>query len=581
MVASGGSQCGFCTPGIVMRLAALDGPVTDERVDQSLLAHLCRCTGWQTIREAAHAVLDGRLGRCRTRRPRPRCDAAAERAALEGGVPQRVGRGRGARAMPGSPTTAVPDDALVAVADDAGGYVVAAVPAGGAGAGRQGPGTQHHRPAVPSGRCAAGGVGADARPPPGWSRPTSSPTPRGALPGGVPASPYGNGGAFGGKLHSPVAGDARRLADEHGRPVRVLWSREDVVRRGPKRPPVAAGMAADGTGVLRVGRHRRPGRPGRRLGSTRPFGRRGGARSGRRAGGGRRPARLVRPAGRGVGRGRRAGRGGASRRPEAPRWPTRPSRSSRPGVGGPWCAAVPTGRSRSRWRPAPCSIPWCSAPTPSARATRPSVGWAPRGSPSSPDGADPGPDDPVVRHPPGAGHATGDGAAGGARPRVRRSTDRTRCSPRWPPPAGWPTVCRRRGRPTGPARAVAEEHRSDIHGGCPRNVIPDGNPSTRLPADPSEEPSMSTPVGPYTPIVRSGSWLVCSGQLGLVAGTDGGAPALVEGGPGAAADPGGGQRRLLVGARGRVAGRRGQDHGVRHRPGRLPGGQRGLCGRLR
>ncbi len=77
--------------------------------------------------------------------------------------------------------------------------------------------------------------------------------PRGACPGGSPASPFRNGGAFGGKLHSPVADDARRLADEHGRPVRVLWSREDVVRRGPKRPPVGAGIAADGTGVLRVG----------------------------------------------------------------------------------------------------------------------------------------------------------------------------------------------------------------------------------------------------------------------------------------------------------------------------------------
>jgi hypothetical protein len=50
-----------------------------------------------------------------------------------------------------------------------------------------------------------------------------------------------------------VAADARRLADEHGRAVRVLWSREDVVRRGPKRPPVAGGIRADGTGVLRVG----------------------------------------------------------------------------------------------------------------------------------------------------------------------------------------------------------------------------------------------------------------------------------------------------------------------------------------
>ena len=31
----------------------------------------------------------------------------------------------------------------------------------------------------------------------------------------------------------------------------------------------------------------------------------------------------------------------------------------------------------------------------------------------------------------------------------------------------------------------------------------------------SESPK---PVGPYTPIVRAGEWLVCSGQLGLVAG---------------------------------------------------------------
>ena len=29
---------------------------------------------------------------------------------------------------------------------------------------------------------------------------------------------------------------------------------------------------------------------------------------------------------------------------------------------------------------------------------------------------------------------------------------------------------------------------------------------------------MSTPVGPYTPILRAGEWLVVSGQLGLVDG---------------------------------------------------------------
>jgi hypothetical protein len=73
------------------------------------------------------------------------------------------------------------------------------------------------------------------------------------LPGGEPASPCANGGAFGGKRHSPLPEVARRLAAEHQRPVRALWSREDVVRFGPKRPPVAAGVASDGSGVLRVG----------------------------------------------------------------------------------------------------------------------------------------------------------------------------------------------------------------------------------------------------------------------------------------------------------------------------------------
>ncbi len=39
---------------------------------------------------------------------------------------------------------------------------------------------------------------------------------------------------------------------------------------------------------------------------------------------------------------------------------------------------------------------------------------------------------------------------------------------------------------------------------------------------------MSTPVGPYTPAVRAGPWLVCSGQIGTHAGVDG--LELVEGG---------------------------------------------------
>jgi hypothetical protein len=63
-----------------------------------------------------------------------------------------------------------------------------------------------------------------------------------------------NGGAFGGKRRSPVPVRARALADESAGPARVLWRREDVVRRGPKRPPLAVALRADGTGVVRLGR---------------------------------------------------------------------------------------------------------------------------------------------------------------------------------------------------------------------------------------------------------------------------------------------------------------------------------------
>src|SRR5882762_5067350 len=54
--ASGASQCGFCTPGIIVRLDALraGGAGVDhvDKVERALLAHLCRCTGWRTILDA-------------------------------------------------------------------------------------------------------------------------------------------------------------------------------------------------------------------------------------------------------------------------------------------------------------------------------------------------------------------------------------------------------------------------------------------------------------------------------------------------------------------------------------------------
>ena len=51
-----GMQCGFCTPGIVMSLVELlerqpDPP--EEAIREALGGHLCRCTGYVKIREAA------------------------------------------------------------------------------------------------------------------------------------------------------------------------------------------------------------------------------------------------------------------------------------------------------------------------------------------------------------------------------------------------------------------------------------------------------------------------------------------------------------------------------------------------
>jgi xanthine dehydrogenase small subunit len=57
-----GSQCGFCTPGIVMSLVALyhsgEGG-SRATVNDWLAGNLCRCTGYRPIAEAARAAITG------------------------------------------------------------------------------------------------------------------------------------------------------------------------------------------------------------------------------------------------------------------------------------------------------------------------------------------------------------------------------------------------------------------------------------------------------------------------------------------------------------------------------------------
>lgn len=244
---TGGSQCGFCTPGIICRYEGLraKGASQDDReaAAKALQAHLCRCTGWQPVVDAWVAFGSSGLP--------PTGDGATERAELEGGVRQRVGPAV-AMGNGGFADDTAPADALVAV-PDGDGWAVAPTRAD---ALRQAGKVQGRR------------TTADFAPPielpPGdwdrtlrtsWVEPGYLETDAAwCAPGGLPVSPLENGGAFGAKLDSEVGAVARRLADEHGRPVRVLYSREDAVRRGPKRPPIAAGIRSDGSGIIRVAR---------------------------------------------------------------------------------------------------------------------------------------------------------------------------------------------------------------------------------------------------------------------------------------------------------------------------------------
>ena len=243
---TGASQCGFCTPGIICRLAGLRDKKPDAghaEVEQALLAHVCRCTGWRTILDAWDAY--------GTPAPDRDMDAAVERATLEGGVPQAVGP-QVALGDGGFADDTAPRDSLVAVLDPGGAWTLAE--------------------SVAAARAAAGKVQgrrttAEATPPlevpdgdwdvvlqTSWVDPAYLETDASWSDGSAGADPLANGGAFGGKTASPLPAEAQRLATEREELVRAVWSREDAVRLGPKRPPLAAGLRSDGSGIVRVAR---------------------------------------------------------------------------------------------------------------------------------------------------------------------------------------------------------------------------------------------------------------------------------------------------------------------------------------
>jgi hypothetical protein len=255
-VGRGASQCGFCTPGIVLRLAALERsetPPTRDTVEGALRAHLCRCTGWQSIVEAACVALaiDSSPHEATTPTTPSGRDPllAAWRAQLEGPAFQTSGPevvlGDAGFADDTSPLNALTQ--LGAQAEPAATLREARVGSGRV-QGRNSTVALSHPVPVPDGEWALTLQTT-------WVEPAYlEPDASWCEPGGQPATPLANGGAFGGKRHSPAPAQARELATSTGAPARVLWRREDVVRLGPKRPPVAIALRADGSGVVRLGR---------------------------------------------------------------------------------------------------------------------------------------------------------------------------------------------------------------------------------------------------------------------------------------------------------------------------------------
>ncbi len=309
-LACGATQCGFCTPGIVCRFVGHErrGADLSDRttVDKALAAHLCRCTGWQTIREAAaHATAPPPPVRdAATPVAAPRSAEATERDAVAAASPPAapwsadaterdpVAAASPVAAAPSADATDREPEAAARRASIETGGPQRSVPASVLGRfdfGADGaPPSTLTAIAGPDGNWHTAGSLTEARrqagkvqgrrttleptppiqipePPPGtqwavqlatcWTEPAYLETDAAwCTPGGNPSDPLANGGAFGAKTTSPVQDEARQLAANLNQPVRVLWSREDTVRRGPKRPPLAAGLKSNGTGTVHIAR---------------------------------------------------------------------------------------------------------------------------------------------------------------------------------------------------------------------------------------------------------------------------------------------------------------------------------------
>lgn len=62
----GGEQCGYCSPGFIMNVLAMENELgaaaTDDEIKQYLAGNLCRCTGYQSQLRAIRNYLKSKEG---------------------------------------------------------------------------------------------------------------------------------------------------------------------------------------------------------------------------------------------------------------------------------------------------------------------------------------------------------------------------------------------------------------------------------------------------------------------------------------------------------------------------------------
>jgi xanthine dehydrogenase small subunit len=127
MAGQHGSQCGFCTPGIVMSLFAhyhaREGATRREKINDVLAGNLCRCTGYRPIVDAAITACSGGAADRFTRSSPERLRALV---ALDDAADLFVGDERSFFAAPASEQSLAqlyaqhPDATIVAGATDVG-----------------------------------------------------------------------------------------------------------------------------------------------------------------------------------------------------------------------------------------------------------------------------------------------------------------------------------------------------------------------------------------------------------------------------------------------------------------------------